>query len=89
MALIERGQAGQAYNVGSDDEISIRDLADLVRDVLAPTKPVKIAGKADAGNFRSRYVPCVDKAQRELGLRLTFPLRDSLLDTAHHARGQA
>jgi dTDP-glucose 4,6-dehydratase len=89
LALLERGQAGQAYNVGSDEEISIRDLAELVRDVLAPTKPVKIGGKADAGNFRSRYVPSVDKARRELGLRLTFPLKDGLLDTAHHARGHA
>ncbi len=89
LALMERGQAGQAYNVGSDDEISIRDLAHLVRDVLAPTKPVRIAGKADAGNFRSRYVPCVDKARQDLRLDLNFPLKDALLDTAHHARGQA
>lgn len=89
LALMERGQAGQAYNVGSDDQISIRNLADLVRDVLAPTKPVRIAGKADAGNFRSRYVPSIDKARRELGLRLTFPLREGLLETAHHARWHA
>jgi UDP-glucuronate decarboxylase len=89
LALLERGQAGQAYNVGSDDEISIRELANLVREVLAPTKPVKIAGNAAAGNFRSRYVPSIDKAQRELRLRLTFPLREALLETAHHAGGHA
>jgi UDP-glucuronate decarboxylase len=89
LALLERAPAGQAYNVGSDDEISIRDLADLVRDVLAPTKPVRIAGNADAGNFRNRYVPSVDKARRELGLGLNFALKDALLDTAHHAPGDA
>jgi dTDP-glucose 4,6-dehydratase len=88
LSLLERGQAGQAYNVGSDDEIDIRDLATLVRDVLAPSKPVVIAGKADSENFRSRYVPSIDKARRELGLRLEFPLREALLETARHARRQ-
>jgi UDP-glucuronate decarboxylase len=89
LVLLERGQAGQAYNVGSDEEIGIGELANLVRDVLAPTKPVKIAGKADAGNFRTRYVPSIEKAQRELGLRLAFPLKEAVLETARHARGHA
>jgi UDP-glucuronate decarboxylase len=87
LALLERGRPGQAYNVGSDDEIGIRDLADLVRDVLAASKPVKIAGNADTDALRSRYVPSIDKARQELGLRLGFPLREALLETARHARG--
>ena len=89
LTLLERGPAGQAYNVGSDADISIRDLAYLVRDVLAPTKSVRIAGIADTGNFRSRYVPSTDKARRDLGLQLAFPLRQALLETASHARGHA
>ena len=87
LALLERGQAGQAYNVGSDQEISIRDLARLVGGILAPAKPVKISGLVDAVNLRSRYVPSINKARRELGLQLTIHLREAVLETARHVQG--
>jgi UDP-glucuronate decarboxylase len=89
IALLENGQAGQAYNVGSDREISIRELAYLVRDVLSPGKPVVIAGQPGAANFRNRYVPSVDKAIRELGLGFGYTLRESLSEAARPAASGA
>jgi len=41
LTLLERGRAGEAYNLGSNEVVSIADLAYLVRDLLAPGKPVR------------------------------------------------
>ncbi|MNN12643.1 dTDP-glucose 4,6-dehydratase [compost metagenome] len=85
--LLRHGQAGQAYNVGSDAAVTIGELAHLVRDILAPQKPVHIAcGVAAAGNFRNRYVPSIHRARIELGLRLQFTLAQSIRNAAGQAR---
>lgn len=83
-ALLIRGRSGQAYNVGSDRPITISDLAHLVRDLLAPTKIVRIESKPNANNFRNRYVPSIDKAKIELGLSLSCSLEKAILHTAHY-----
>ena len=79
--LLERGRSGDAYNVGSDEVIGIADLAHLVRDVLAPEKPVHILGKPDPGSARNRYVPDIRKAQQDLGLSVTVPLAEAIRNT--------
>ena len=76
--LLEHGRPGQAYNVGSDEVISIAALAHLVRDLLAPDKPVHIQGKADIGAARNRYVPDICKIKRDLGLLVTIPLAQAI-----------
>ena len=76
--LLEHGRPGQAYNVGSDEVISIAALAHLVRDILAPDKPVHILGQPDPGAARNRYVPDICKAQQQLGLSVTVPLAEAI-----------
>lgn len=80
--LLHEGRAGHAYNVGSDAAVSIAELAHQVRDLLAPGKPVHIAGTADTSSFRNRYVPSIAKAQSELGLHLQYTLPQSIRYTA-------
>jgi UDP-glucuronate decarboxylase len=84
--LLEHGRSGLAYNVGSDEVISIAELAHLVRDVLAPEKPVHILGKPDARAARNRYVPDIRKAQQQLGLSVTVPLADAIRRTGAAAQ---
>jgi UDP-glucuronate decarboxylase len=79
--LLEQGHPGQAYNVASDEVISIADLAHLVRDILAPEKPVLIMGQPALGAVRNRYVPDIRKAQQDLGLNVTIPLADAIWRT--------
>lgn len=81
--LLRHGGTGQAYNVGSDAALSIAELAYQVRNLLAPGKPVHIAG-ADMGGLRNRYVPSIAKARAELGLDLRYTLQDAVLETARH-----
>jgi len=86
--LLERGRSGETYNVGSDEVISIGELAHLVRDVLAPEKPVQIIGKADPDAARNRYVPNITKAREELGLGITVALCNSIRRTGEAYRLQ-
>ena len=79
--LLEHGSPGQAYNVGSDEVISIAALAHLVRDILAPDKPMHILGKADIGAARNRYVPDISKVHQELGLNVSIPLAEAIRST--------
>lgn len=79
MTLLKKGRPGEAYNVGSDEAISIADLAYLVRDLIAPEKPVRILGKPYPAQARNRYVPDIRKARGELGLGVTISLTSSIL----------
>jgi UDP-glucuronate decarboxylase len=89
LALLQDGKAGQAYNVGSDQAISIADLAHLVRDIVSPNKAVRILGKRVGNAERNRYVPDISKAQRDLGLNVTVPLSEAILQAANAHRKAA
>lgn len=80
--LLQYGRSGDVYNVGSSEPISIADLARLVRDTLAPHKPVQIMGEHLENGPRNRYIPDVDKVHREFGLQLSISLRESIERTA-------
>jgi len=80
--ILFEGSNGEAYNVGSDQEITIADLACLVRDMLSPSKPVLINSSISTPIDRIRYVPNIAKAREELGLDVCIPLRDSILTAA-------
>ncbi len=83
--LLHFGRPGEAYNVGSGTAISIADLAHLVRDIVSPSKPVRILGKPLDNAVRNRYVPDVNKIKNELGLVATISLEQSIRDTANAA----
>ena len=78
VALLENGTPGQAFNVGSDEAISVANLAHLVRDVLAPHKPVTIASRPQVDLVRNRYVPDISKARNEMGLSVTVDLAEAI-----------
>jgi len=82
--LMDRGKAGEAYNVGSDEIVSIRELAEAVAHLCGV--PVTIAGAPQPGRLPARYVPDIRKAG-ELGLRPILKLEESLrLTLAWHRR---
>jgi UDP-glucuronate decarboxylase len=81
LTLLEHGCPGQAYNVGSDEVISIAALAHLVRDILAPGKHVRILGQDEPGLPRHYYVPSIKKAQRHLVLEVDISLPESIQRT--------
>lgn len=79
-AILERGESGRVYNVGSDEAISIRDLAYAVRDALGSKSEVRVLGKAVAG-AADYYVPDVSRIRRELGVEVKAKLQDAILNS--------
>ena len=79
--ILVRGESGRAYNVGSDEAVSIADLAAAVARVAGPGKKVEIAGQPVAGKPALRYVPCVERARVELGLRAWIPFEEGIQRT--------
>lgn len=80
--LLLQGQDGEAYNVGSDQVINIAELAYLVRDLIAPDKPVHILGVADPSAARNCYVPSISKVYALHGLCAEISLKKAILNTA-------
>ena len=78
--LLFNGTDGEAFNVGSDFVVSIKDLANTVKFLLAPHKAVIIANPLDSNERtpRSRYIPDITKIASIHGLTPTFSLEDSI-----------
>lgn len=70
------------WNVGSDEALSIRALADLVVEELRPQLEIRVAQQPDHRNPPPRYVPAIARAHAELGLKLTVSLREAIRRTA-------
>lgn len=83
--ILLRGRSSAAYNVGSENLVSIADLAQEVRSLIAPRARVVIANPPISGRPIQRYLPSTDLAQKELGLHQIVDLRTAILRTAQWA----
>lgn len=87
LTLLARGRSGEAYNVGSEEAITIAGLAELVRRVIAPSSAVRLLRKPCADNaIRNRYLPSIVKARAELGLYVATSIEEAILKIARVAR---
>jgi len=65
--ILCNGQAGRAYNVGSETCLTIAETARAVAESFSPPLPVRIQTPSVPGPAL-RYVPCTRRAREELGL---------------------
>ena len=85
--IMVRGETCVPYNVGSENEISIVQLAQLIATSFTPALPVNIATLPDATKLSERYVPDVQRAQKKLGLTSRINLATAINRTiSWHAR---
>ena len=88
--ILVRGSAGRAYNVGSEEPVSIAALASAVAKHFTPAPPVSIRGASTSSQAPSRYVPDTSRARSELGLRVTVGFDEALTRTVDwHIRRHA
>jgi dTDP-glucose 4,6-dehydratase len=80
-SLLLRGEAGHAYNIGSSEGVSIKDLAKKVATLLG-REPCEILGKEDQGWNPGRYVPDVSLAENSFGFRQQTSLDEAIVRTA-------
>jgi dTDP-glucose 4,6-dehydratase len=76
--ILLSGQAERPYNVGSDQEISVEELARCVVSNAAPGTAIEIAQTPRPGAPPARYVPSIDRARNELGLEVKVPLDEAI-----------
>lgn len=79
--ILLHGASGRAYNVGSEEAISIADLADAVSAALRPRVQVEVAGDRNRPGAANRYVPSTARAREELGLQCRVSLSDAIQRT--------
>jgi dTDP-glucose 4,6-dehydratase len=79
--ILFKGQSRRAYNVGSEEALSIAALAREVAVALPPEASVTIAATRTPGVPVHRYVPSTARAHEELGLRAEVPLHEAIRRT--------
>lgn len=80
--ILFRAPALMPFNVGSAHDVSILELARTVARTLDSQVEIHIARQAIAAVPPLRYVPCVDRANKLLGLRQIVELEESIRRTA-------
>ena len=78
LTILLRGRHGSAYNVGSEEAISIRNLAHLVRERAGTSNEIIVESTHDPDLPVQRYVPSTQRAQLELGLRQRISLPEAI-----------
>jgi dTDP-glucose 4,6-dehydratase len=87
--ILFKGAPGRAYNVGSDESISILDLAKRVL-IACETESQIIVTKRPAPNaLPLRYVPDTSRARTELGLDQKIDLASAIIRTAQWLKSNA
>jgi len=76
--ILFRGEPCRPYNVGSNEAVTITDLAKMVAATFQPEPEVQIAREPAPGKLAERYVPSVRRASFELDLQPTVSLREAL-----------
>jgi dTDP-glucose 4,6-dehydratase len=85
-AAASRGASGRAYNVGSDQPVSVAELARAIGALVSPPCPVEIEGGGQHGTA-PHYLPDITRAEAELGVRPRTGLEDGLRTTYEWLRG--
>lgn len=81
LTILNKAKSGQAYNVGSDQAISMIQLAHLIRDIVAPNKLVRILNSGNINKKRNIYVPNIQKARNDLKLEVKVSLNEAIRNT--------
>jgi dTDP-glucose 4,6-dehydratase len=79
--ILLRSPARIAYNVGGDESTTIADLARRVNHLAGSDKNVTVMIPADPTKKPDRYIPDVNKADVDLGLKCWIDLDDAIKRT--------
>ena len=75
LTILMKASQGSVYNVGSDEEIQLGTLAKLID---GGRFGVQVLGKEDPYAKKNAYVPSIEKAKSELGLKVRVELNDAI-----------
>jgi UDP-glucose 4-epimerase len=75
VAALERGQEGRIYNLAGDETVTIRELAEVVSDLVGDTEIIHTPGRN--GDFGGAVISN-ERAAGELGWRASTPLGEGV-----------
>lgn len=83
--ILFKGKSCYPYNVGSEKEITIRELAykvsEIYKKLTGKTVEVIVEKMPDPSKPVDRYVPSTKRAREELGLKETVPIDEAIEKT--------
>lgn len=79
--ILFKGESCSPYNVGSDEAVTIAELANLVAEQFEPRPQIVIERNPTNGLTGSGYIPSIDRVRREFGLRPTVGMVDAIQRT--------
>jgi dTDP-glucose 4,6-dehydratase len=82
--ILFKGQSTYPYNVGSETDLTIAQLAFTVVNELSPTATVQVAKQPVFQQPASRYVPSTQRARQGLSLEAWIPLNEAIRRTANY-----
>jgi nucleoside-diphosphate-sugar epimerase len=86
LTILLRSQSGRIYNVGSDEAISIFNLARLVRKCAGMQNGIIVHEKKIKEALPARYIPSTSLAQEDLSIRRGLSLPEAVLRTIEWQR---
>ena len=81
--ILLKGNSGEAYNVGSDEAITIKDLAYKVSGCFDSNPEVIIKQKSEPGGAPERYVPNINKIRLSLEVQQKVSLEEAIRKTIY------
>jgi dTDP-glucose 4,6-dehydratase len=81
LRILESGASGQAYNVGSEQAVSIRELAQTIAQAAQIEPRLETGPTSNTQTLPPRYVPDTRKARHDLQLTQSTPLQAALTKT--------
>jgi nucleoside-diphosphate-sugar epimerase len=84
--VLFKGKNGEAYNIGSDKAVSIKELAMEVAQFF-PDLSVKVLGQENPTDRNQNYVPGTDKIKSELDIPNILSLNEAIHRTIKYHQG--
>lgn len=79
--ILFKGESCRAYNVGSEEDMTIAELANTVAQSFQKPVEVRISKSPDPNMMPDRYVPSTKRVQEDLGVRQNVDLREAIVRT--------
>lgn len=79
--ILFKGKSCFPCNVGSDEIVTIADLAGLIAEQFEPKPQIKIERNQVHGLAGERYIPSIERVRREFGLRPIIRLAEAIRRT--------
>jgi dTDP-glucose 4,6-dehydratase len=81
--ILFTGETNRPYNVGSDQSITLKDLAQVIRQVSNNSNKIGIHLKdsISESESKSRYIPSIELASNSLGLNIYIDINEAVIKT--------